>query len=99
MADLNEQERQKLRDDLLNLNFNQANGRLKRMDRSGRLVYYRSAQQVGRWLTRYELKALGTRVTLVEEHYDTPDRRNEARTRAQFDLLDVIVEPTPDNRN
>jgi hypothetical protein len=68
------------------------------MDRRGRLVFYRNAQRTDQWLTRYELVGLGTRVTLVEAHYDAPDRRKENRTRAEFDLVDVIVEPTPDNR-
>lgn len=92
MAYLNEQQRAQLRDELKNLKFNQAKGRLRRMDPKARLVFYRNSQQVGRWLTRYDLESLGTRVTLVEENHVND------RMRSEWELVDVKVEPTPDNR-
>lgn len=92
MAYLDEQQRAQLRDELKNLKFNQAKGRLRRMDSKARLVFYRNSQQVGRWLTRYDLESLGTRVTLVEEN------RVNDRMRSEWELVDVKVEPTPDNR-
>jgi hypothetical protein len=46
-------------------------------------------------MTRFELKGLGTRVTLVET-YGT--KQQGGRTKADFQLVDVVVEPTPDNR-
>lgn len=97
MAYLTAEERAKLQSDLSQLKFNQANGRLKRMDSKGRLLYYRSAQRVGQWWTRYELNSLGVVVTLVEDHWDN-DTRNPHRTESEFALVDVVVEPTPDNR-
>ncbi|MBZ0291804.1 MAG: hypothetical protein K8L99_04480 [Anaerolineae bacterium] len=97
MAYLNKDERAKLQSDLDNLKFNQANGRLKRMDSEGRLVYYRSAQRVGQWWTRYELNSLGTMVTLVEWHWDE-DTLKANRMKSEFELVEVVVEPTPDNR-
>ncbi|GIL12545.1 MAG: hypothetical protein BroJett038_12650 [Chloroflexota bacterium] len=92
MAYLNEQQRAQLRDELKNLKFNQAKGRLRRMDPKARLVFYRNSQQVGCWLTRYDLESLGTRVTLVEQN------RVSSSMRSEWELVDVKVEPTPDNR-
>ena len=98
MAYLTTEERTKLQADLAQLKFNQANGRLKRMDSKGRLVFYRNAQRVGQWWTRYELNGLGTVVTLVEQHRDKATG-NPKLVKSEFDLVEVIVEPTPDNRN
>ncbi|MBZ0288108.1 MAG: hypothetical protein K8I30_10880 [Anaerolineae bacterium] len=98
MAYLNEQQRDQLLNELKNMTFNQANAKLRRMDKRGRLAFYRNAQQTGRWLTRYHLDGLGTRVTLVEKHSDQPDRQAN-RTKSTFEFVEVIVEPTPDNRS
>lgn len=97
MGYLTEQQREALARELKRMNFKQANWKVKRMDPRGRLVFYRNAQQARRWLTRYELEGLGTRVTLVEEHVARP-RPNGQRMESDFELVDVIVEPTPDNR-
>ncbi len=96
MAYLNEQQRSQLRDDLKKLKFNQAKGRVRRMDPKARLVYVRNAQQVGRWLTRYDLEGLGTRVTLIEENRVVND---DQKLENEWQMVDVIVEPLPDNRN
>ena len=98
MAYLNEQERDKLLNELKDMSFNGANWKLRLMDKSGRIAFYRNAQQTGRWLTRYVLPSFGTRVTLVEEHYDEPGK-NPKRVKAKFRFIEVIVEPTPDNRS
>ncbi len=97
MAYLNEQQRSQLRDDLKQLKFNQAKGRVRRMDPKARLVYVRNAQQVGRWLTRYDLEGLGTRVTLIEENRVVND--DDKKLENEWQMVDVIVEPLPDNRN
>lgn len=100
MAYLNEQERDNLLNELKNMTFDGANWKLRLMlkGKPGRMAYYRNAQQTGRWLTRYEMTGLGTRVTLVEKHTDGEDKQAN-RTRSKFEFVEVIVEPTPDNRS
>jgi hypothetical protein len=95
MAYLNEQERLALLDELKDMSFNRAKGKLRSLDPKARLAFFRNAQQVGRWMTRYELPSLGTRVTLVESHRDVP---NNSKTKSEFEMVEVIIEPTPDNR-
>lgn len=95
MAFLNAQEREELRSKLTDMSFFWAKFRLHRIDPKGRLVYLRNNQNTGKWLTRFELTGLGTRVTLVET-YDMVERAG--KNRAKFELVDVIVEPTPENR-
>ncbi len=97
MAYLTKEEREKLENELKGLKFNQANGRLRRMDTHGRLAYYRNAQRVGEWWTRYELKGLGVWATLIEKH-SSKDTHTSNRSKSVFELVDVRVEPTPDNR-
>jgi hypothetical protein len=95
MAYLNAQERQALVDELKNMSFNRAKGKIRSLDPQARLAYYRNSQEVGRWLTRYELPGLGTRVTLVETHRDVGKNN---KVKSEFEFAEVIVEPTPDNR-
>ncbi|MDZ4766326.1 MAG: hypothetical protein SGI73_17430 [Chloroflexota bacterium] len=97
MAFLNRQERQTLLDELVQMNFNKAKGKLRRLDPKGRLAFYRNAQMSGRFHTRYELDGLGTRVTLVEQQIETAIKASKF-TKSEFELIEVIVEPTPDNR-
>ena len=68
MAYLNAEQRAQLVNELKGLSFNKAKGKVRGLDQSARLVYYRNSQGVGRWLTRYDLPTLGTRITLVESH-------------------------------
>lgn len=98
MAYLTEQERDVLLNELRNMTFRQAQGKLRRMDEKARMAYYRNAQQTGRWLTRYVLPGLGTRVTLVETHTKMATNK-EKRLKSEYEFVEVIVEPTPDNRN
>ncbi len=94
MAYLNEQQRAALSSELARMNFNKAKAKVRSMDPKARLAFYRNAQRVGRWMTRYDLPTLGTRVTLVESHHD---EGNGSRLKSEFELTEVIVEPTPDN--
>lgn len=98
MAYLTKAQRDSLQDELKNMSFRRANGKLKRMDDLGRLAFYRNAQRTGEWRTKYVLTGLGTQVTLIEANVprDT-DRPN--RVKNDYFLVDVIVEPTSDNRN
>lgn len=95
MAFLNQQEREALLDELKEKNFQQIKARLRRIDPKGRLAFFRNAQTVGRWMTRYELSGLGTRVTLVEE---AKPFEKKGKLRSNFELVEIVVEPTPDNR-
>ena len=95
MAYLNAQERQALVDELKIMSFNGAKGKVRGLDPKGRLAYYRNAQEVGRWMTRYELPTLGTRVTLVESHREVG---KDSKVKSEFQFDEVILEPTPDNR-
>ncbi len=94
MAFLNADQREKLANELKELKFNQAKGRVRGMDAASRLAFYRNSQGVGRWLTRYDLPTLGTRVTLVET-YDV--KAKSGKLRSEFDFSEVIVEPLPGN--
>ncbi len=94
MPYLNDAQREQLLNDLKRLKFNQAKGRVRGMDPKNRLVYYRNAQGVNRWMTRYDLPTLGTRVTLVETHADVA---NHGKLKSEFDMAEVIVEPLPGN--
>lgn len=95
MAYLNEQERLALLNELKDMSFNRAKGKVRSLDPNARLAFYRNAQEVGRWMTRYELPSLGTRVTLVESHEDVA---KNSKMKSEFELVEVIIEPTPDNR-
>lgn len=98
MAYLNEEQRRSLKEELEGMTFNQAKFRLRTMDRLVRLVYYRNSMQPRTLHTRYELAGLGTRVTLVETHDTRPMQEESKAVRSVFELAEVIVEPTPDNR-
>jgi hypothetical protein len=95
MAFLNKQERENLLDELSKLNFKKAKHKLQRIDPKGRLAYYRNAQESGRWMTRFELAGLGTRVTLVEQFTGTV---GEKITENDYEMIEIVVEPHPENR-
>ena len=92
---LNKEERENLKKELKDMSFNKAKFKLHHMDPKARLAYYRNVQMVGKWTTRFELPSLGTRVTLVE-NYDEATRDN--KVKSEYALVDVVVEPTADNR-
>ncbi len=96
MAYLNAQQRENLLKELGKLNFNKAKGKVRGLDPKSRLVVYRNAQGTGRWITRYDLPTLGTRVTLVETHQDAP---HGSKFKSEFELAEVVVEALPGNAN
>ncbi len=96
MAYLNANERLALLEDLRKMNFNQAKWKLLHMDPQGRLAFIRNNQEVGRWMTRFDLSGLGTRVTLVERRKDID--RNAGRQKVEYEMDEVIVEALPENR-
>jgi hypothetical protein len=101
MAYLNQQEREKLLNDLKDMNFNKAKAKVRGLDRESRLAYYRNVQNTAnRLYTRYDLPGLGTRVTLVEAGNlsSLNDKNFPERMRNKNSLVEVIVEPTADNR-
>lgn len=95
MAYLNQTERENLQRELRGMKFNKARARIRRLDPKVRLAYIRNVQNVGEWATRYDLEGIGTRVTLIENYQPHP---KGARVKADFELVDVIVEPLPHNR-
>ena len=94
MAYLNAEQREKLVNELKGMPFNKAKGKVRGMDADARLVYYRNSQGVGRWLTRYDLPSLGTRVTLVESHEDVD---KNGKIKSEYELSEVIAEALPGN--
>ncbi len=66
MAYLNSQQRDALRDELRKVKFNQAKGRIRRLDTKGKLAFLRNSQSPGLLHTAYDLPTLGVRVILVE---------------------------------
>lgn len=103
MAYLNREEREKLANELTTINVGKARGKLRRMDPDVKLRYMRNAQATGEYLTRLELPGAGVFVTLVErgtESQTATDKPGSAtvRFKPDFELTEVIVEPTPENR-
>lgn len=96
MPYLNADQREKLANELKDMPFNRAKGKVRGMDKHSRLVFYRNAQGVNRWMTRFDLPTLGTRVTLVESHQDA---NHQGKLRSEFELSEVIVEPLPGNNS
>ena len=99
MAYLNKEQRDQLKAELEKMSFNGANGRLKRMDRKGRMAFYRNAQRTGQWLTKHVLVGFGTEVTLIESNQFKEKLGKANRVRNDYTMVEVVVEPTPDNRN
>lgn len=95
MAYLNEGERRSLLDELSGMRLWRAKFKLRLMDPKVRLLYLRNAQRSGEWHTKYVLESLGTQVTLVETNQA---ENSEYRNKQKFEFVNVIVEPTADNR-
>lgn len=103
MAYLNQQEREKLLNELTKMKVPRARGKLRRMDSKGKLAFIRNAQATGEFLTRYDLHGLGVVVTLIERKDETEtatDKPGSAsvRYKPDFYLSEVTVEPMPDNQ-
>lgn len=100
MAYLNQEQRNALRDELLKLKkMGKAAGKLRGMDQKVRVGVYRNMQRVGEFHTRYELPTLGARVTLIEEDTRRSPNAEVNYLKREYDLVDVVVEPTTDNRS
>lgn len=97
MTYLNAQQRDQLRDELLGMRLGRAKGRVKSMDKKSRLVLYRNMQRVGEYSTTYLLPTLGVKVSLVEGENLKGAQRTGWFNR-KYDLVDVVVAPTPDNK-
>ncbi len=102
MAYLNQQERDKLLNELTKMSVPRARGKLRRMDPQVKLAFMRNAQASGEFLTRFDLRGLGTVVTLVERQGApeiTTDKPGSAsvRLKGEFYLTEVRVEPMPEN--
>jgi hypothetical protein len=96
MPFLNQSERDALTQELKKMPFGPAKRKLRGMDPKGRLVFYRNNQRIGQWLTRFELPSFGIRATLVEA-FGMQAKKN-GDINSQYELVDVVVEPTADNR-
>jgi hypothetical protein len=97
MAFLNRDEREALLQELVKLPFNKAKWKLRRLDPKGNIAYFRNMQTSGKFHTRFDLEGLGTRVTLVERQIKKPGK-SPRYEKSEFELVEVIVEPTPENR-
>jgi hypothetical protein len=97
MAYLNTQERDALLTELKSLDFLHAKRKLMTSDKKGRLRYFRNSQRSGFLETSFDLEGLGTRVTLIEKHDRTPSPKKEGVYDSHYEMVDVIVEPLPDN--
>ena len=97
MAYMNAEQRAQLAQELIQLKFNQAKWRLRRMDAQGRLAFFRNTQQIGGLVTRFVLPTYGVAVTLVEGHRSEAEAESK-KLRTKNSLREVIVEPTADNR-
>lgn len=95
MAYLNEGERRSLLDELSGMRLWRAKFKLRLMDPKVRLLYLRNVQQAGEWHTKYVLESFGTQVTLVEVNHA---ENTQYRNKQKFEFVNVIVEPTADNR-
>ncbi len=95
MAFLNKQERDALLDELRDKDFGQIRTTINRKDTKTRLAYFRNVQETGKWMTRYILPGLGTQVTLIER---IVDKETLKRPERDYELVEIIVEPTSENR-
>jgi hypothetical protein len=94
MAYLNQQQRLDLLNELKDMKFMRAKGKVRRLDEESRLVYWRNSQRVGQLITRYDLPTLGTRVSLIEGVGELPQN---GKLKAEYALVEVQVEPLPGN--
>jgi hypothetical protein len=98
MAYLNRQERAELLEKLKKMKFGRAKGKLNRMDPKGRMAYYRNAQQTGELVTCFELDGMGTRVFLIERMKQKTTSSALGLMKSEFEFVEVVVEPMPENR-
>lgn len=97
MKYLNAQQREQLREELLKLPPRRVKGRIKGMDKKSRLMLYRNMQRVGEYTTTYLLPTLGVRVSLIEGEA-LKEANRPGWFKRKYDLIDVVVTPTPENK-
>jgi hypothetical protein len=95
MAFLNKQERDALLNDIQNKNFNGIRGYVHGKDTKARLAYFRNVQESGKWMTRYVLEGLGTRVTVYEKIIED---NKVWFSKRKYEIDQIVVEPTANNR-
>lgn len=94
-AFLNKTERDDLLNEIKDLKMNQIRGRMQRKPGKVRLAFYRNAQHSDQWMTRYILEDLGTQVTVIERPFPKEVKGKPGR---DFEIVEIIVEPTAENR-
>jgi len=94
VAYLNAQQREQLAKELVETPFKKAQRKLRRMNDEARLAFYRNQQSPTHVMTRYVLPNLGAVVTLIETH---SSHEEDGKIKADYELEEVIVEPTADN--
>jgi len=94
MAHLNQAQREQLLNEIKDKRYPQIRGILNGKDKKARLAFFRNAQLSGKWMTRYVLESLGTQVTIIEAPVE---RETKKRPRRNYQIAEIIVEPTPDN--
>jgi hypothetical protein len=95
MAFLNKQERDALLNDIKEKNFNGIRGYVHGKDAKARLAYFRNVQESGKWMTRYVLEGLGTKVTVYEKIYA---EKKDGFSERKYEIEQIVVEPTANNR-
>jgi hypothetical protein len=92
MAALTQQQREQLRNDLLQMSYRAAKVRVRNMDPNSRLRYWRNSQRAGELHTTYDLPGFNTRVTLVETIDPTP-KPDKSTFKPNYTYIDARVEP------
>lgn len=103
MAYLNSQQRESLRNELVKLKFNQAKGRIRRLDAKGKIAFLKNSQLTGVLHTAYDLPTLGVRVILVESDGHVVDETDNAGSTptlmaSKTEFVDVLVQPLDANK-
>jgi hypothetical protein len=103
MAYYTSQQREALRSELKKLKFNQAKGRIRRLDAKGRIAFLKNSQTTGVLHTAYDLPTLGIRVILVESETHVVDETNNAGSTptllaSKTEFVDVLVQPLAGNQ-
>lgn len=92
MATMSHDEQQKLAHELVNLSFNGAKGRLRRLDPKNSMAFFRNSQSPTRLHTRYNLHTEGISVTLIEEMTEAPTGHGST-FKSVYKIAQVIIDP------
>ncbi len=91
MATMSKDEQQKFAQELANMTFSRASGRLRRMDNKNKMAFFRNAQSATTLQTRYALPGHGITVTLIEQMTEKATGHGST-FKPEFHLTQVIVE-------